>query len=126
MTKTIVHKKAKTVSEKLINNAGVKAFSGNEVMAMLRKLSVGTTVEPVVNGIAAVAKSPTKKPSGAPSKPKQLVIKLYNAKTNAHEELSLNAEDYCDLKLFEVINAIREEGFPSAEWSFKIRVPAGL
>lgn len=125
--KTLIHKKAKTVSEKLINNADVKQFSGNDVMAMLAKLqaapTVGTVVEPIISGI--VSKAP-KTPSKKPSKPKQLVVKLYNSKTNAHEELSLDAQEYCDLKLYEVIEAIRADGFSADAWSFKIRIPVGL
>lgn len=127
--KTLIHKKAKTVSDKIINNANVKAFSGNDVMALLQQLAVKapteeTTVETVVQGIVAKApKTPTTKPK---AKPKQLVIKLYNSKTNAHEEMSLNAEDYCDMKLHEVIEAVRSEGFSADAWSFKIRIPVGL
>lgn len=119
--KTMIHRKSKTPAEKF---AKLPTQYQEQFLDLLRAYQPQTAVvEPSVSGI--VSKAP-KSPSKKPSKPKQLVVKLYNAKTNAHEELSLNAEDYCDMKLFEVINAIREEGFSTAEWSFKIRIPVGL
>ena len=122
--KTLIHKKSKTVSEKLINNADVKAFSGNEVMAMIRKLQADTvTLQPIVAGIIA---KPAKTPTVKPPKAKQLVIKLYNSKTNAHEEMSIEASEACDLKVHELISMVRAEGYDAAAWSFKIRIPVGL
>ena len=125
--KTLIHKKSKTVSEKMIDNADVKAFSGNEVMAMLYKLQATNAVQPTVSGIVSgIAVKPAKTLSKAPAKAKQLIVKLYSPKTGKHEEMSILASDACDLKLHELIDMIRSEGFDSANWSFKIRIPTGL
>ena len=119
--KTLIHKKAQTASEKILNKS---SFTQAEVVALLNALHPQEVnkAQATVSGIIAAAKKPVAKPS----KPKQLVVKLYNAKLNKHDERIVEASDACDLKVHELITLIREEGYPADSWSFKIRIPVGL
>jgi hypothetical protein len=87
--KTLIHKKSKTVAEKLINNAEIKQFSGNDVMAMLAKLQAQgqPAVENVVEGIVA-KKAPSKKPS---SKPKTEAVEA------SAEQITVDGIDYIQI-----------------------------
>src|SRR5574343_660206 len=143
-----IHKKSKTHAEKFAKlplqyqSQFLDLLKAYAPVPVVVEPTVKPTVEPTVKAIVA---KPSNVPSKATSKPstksttkaqakvstkkpseKQLIIKLYNASTQAHEELSLPANEVCDVKMHEVIALIREQGFDASHWSFKIRVPMGL
>lgn len=62
-----------------------------------------------------------------PVKAKTFLVKAYNPKTQAHEQLEIPVGKLDDMSFAEVIEYVREEGgFEVSGWSFKIRIPVGI